>query len=280
MTALRRRMIEDMRIRNFSPLTQQAYIRYVARFAKHFGRSPEELGIDDVRQYLVYLVEVVGAKTGTQSQVVAALRFLYFVTLRREWTRDSIPQPRSEKRLPEILSRGEAMRLLDALSNIKHRAILATLYGAGLRAAEVMGLGIADIDSERMVIRVRQGKGKKDRLVPLSPKLLEILREYWLVIRPQSCLFPGQVRGRSISRRSIHRICDNARRAAGIKRTVSPHTLRHSYATHLLEAGVNLRKIQIILGHSSLRSTQIYTHVATDDLLSTESPLDFDESSE
>jgi site-specific recombinase XerD len=217
------------------------------------------------------------AKLHTLSHLVFALRFLYRVTLDRPGMVEKIPFPKNERRLPVVLSRGEVLRLLGALPNLKHRAILSTCYGAGLRVAETAHLRVRDIDSERKVIRVFRGKGKKDRFLPLSPRLLELLREYWILGRPEPWLFPGDKSNRPISSRAVARICARAREAVGIEKKATPHTLRHSYATHLLESGANIRAIQILLGHRSLSSTQIYTHVATSDLLEIPSPLDLDD---
>jgi len=276
MTPLRHRLIEDMEIRNYSPHTQAMYVRYVARFARHFGRSPEQLGPEEIRAFQLHLLKQ-KAKFHTLQQLVCALRFLYRVTLERSWAVEKIPFPKKERHLPVVLSREEVLHLLRCVSNIKHRAILTTCYGGGLRVAEVAGLKVTDVDSSRMVIRIFQGKGKKDRFVPLSARLLEILRKYWLVAPPSDWLFPGKQRQKPITTRSIIRICTKARRAAKIDKKVTPHTLRHSYATHLLETGTNVRTIQLLLGHRSLQSTQVYTHVATGDLLTTTSPLDLDE---
>ena len=274
MTPLRRRMLDDLRIRDFSPCTIAQYTRYVGRFAQHFGRSPEHLGLEEIRTYFVHLANA-GVSGAIREQTGSGLRFLYGVTLGRPEVAEKIPHAKREKHLPVVISRSEVLRLLKVVSNIKHRAILSTCYSGGLRVSEIANLRVKDIDSERMVIRVFQGKGRKDRFVPLSTKLLELLREYWIAVHPGEWLFPGNKGDRPISRRSIHRICIKARIMAGIAKNVTPHTLRHSYATHLLEAGTNVRVIQLLLGHSSLRTTEIYTHVSTGDLLGTTSPLDY-----
>ena len=279
MTSLRRRMIDDMRIRNFSIHTQQAYVRYMVRFARHYGRSPADLGPKEIRDFQVHLLNNEKVKPHTLAQFVSAWKFLYGVTLGRPWVVEKLAMPKSQKRLPVVFSREETLRILDSLSNLKHRAILATIYSAGLRVSELRHLQVSDIDSERMVIRIVQGKGRKDRLVPLAVKLLDLLRRYWLAVRPRTWLFPGDDIDRSISSRSVQRIVTKACQLASVDRKGSAHTLRHSYATHLLEAGTNLRTIQLLLGHSSLSSTQIYTHVSKTDLLETKSPLDMDEPS-
>jgi len=273
MTPLRRRMLEDLRIRNFSPHTQKAYTRYVARFARHFGCPPDQLGPEHIRAFQVHLADA-GASFGTLTQVASALRFLYRVTLEKDWVVKRIPYPKPESRLPVVLSREDVIKFLSSPRNIKHRAILTTCYAAGLRVSEATHLRVSDIDSKRMVIRIQQGKGKKDRMVPLSPTLLDLLREYWRVARPRDWLFPGKKRSQPITRRSVQRVCVQAREASGLNDNVTAHTLRHSFATHLLEAGTNVRTIQILLGHASLRTTATYTQVAMGEVLSTKSPLD------
>ena len=203
MTPLRLRMIQDLQIRNFSPHTIQAYVRYVRRFAEHFSRSPGELGPEHIRSFQVHLKSK-GASRATMTQVVSALRFLYGATLGKKWIIDLIPYPKTEKRLPVVLSSGEVKRLLSCVSNFKHRTMLATCYAAGLRVSEVTHLRVHDIDSDRMVIKIRQGKGRKDRLVPLSPKLLDQLRAYWRVSKPKTWLFPGRPKSQPmVSRRDV-----------------------------------------------------------------------------
>ncbi len=273
MTPLRTRMLEDLRIRNFSPHTQKAYIRYVARFAHHFGRSPEQLGPEHIRTFQVHLANA-GASYATLTQVASALRFLYRITLQKNWVVERIPYPKPESHLPVVLCREDVLKLLSSPRNIKHRAILTTCYAAGMRVSEATHLRVADLDSKRMVIRIHQGKGKKDRMVPLSPTLLELLREYWRVARPRDWLFPGKKQSQPITRRSVQRVCERARKAAGLDDRVTAHTLRHSFATHLLEAGTNVRTIQLLLGHASLSTTARYTQVAMGEVLSTKSPLD------
>lgn len=275
MTPLRRRMIEDLRIRNFSPNTIAGYIGYVARFARHFGRSPTELGPEHVRGYLVHLRDHLRAGVGTMTQAVSALRFLYRVTLKRDWAIPAIPYPKKERKLPAVLTREEVLEFLGSFGNLKHRAILTTAYASGLRVSEATHLKVTDIDSARMVIHVRQGKGRKDRLVPLSTTLLALLREYWQRARPRSWLFPGgKGNDAPITGRSVARTCAKARAALGWTKHVRPHTLRHSFATHLLDAGTNVRIIQVLLGHRSLSSTATYTHLSTASLQGTKSPLD------
>jgi site-specific recombinase XerD len=272
MTPLRKRMLEDMQIRNFSPHTIDGYIRYVAQFAKHFNTSPERLGPEHVRTYQLHLLNQ-QVNQSILIQTVSALRFLYEKTLHRPWTVDYIPFPKKIKTLPVVLSRAEVQTLIQTPLHLKHRIILATLYTTGLRATELCRLQGADIDSERMVVVVRQGKGKKDRQVPLSPDLLPQLRRYWKLYGLQSWLFPGHRLSEPLTRHGVHHICAQAGKDAKLKKAIYPHLLRHTYATHLLEAGMDLRSIQLLLGHASLSSTSIYLHVANPALETTKSPL-------
>jgi site-specific recombinase XerD len=273
MTPLRQRMIEDLEIRNFSPHTIAAYVRYVARFALHFNTSPELLGPTHIRDFQAHLVQS-NASHATMVQVTSALRFLYRVTLRKPWMIPMIPGRKLERRLPIILGRDRILSFLEAVPNIKYRAIFTTCYGAGLRISEAANLRVVDIDSTRMVIHVHLGKGRKDRMVPLSETLLQLLREYWRVVQPGEWLFPGNKGDLPITYRSIERVFARARNAAGLDRRMKVHTLRHSFATHLLEAGTDLRTIQTLLGHTSVATTAIYTHVSMKGALSTKSPLD------
>src|SRR6516165_940891 len=274
MTPLRRRMIDDMTLRNFTPKTIQAYVRCVARFARYFDRSPERLGREEVRAYLLHLRQERNASMSYYNQTRCALRFFYRVTLGRDDVPASIVPARQPHTRPVVLSGDEVARLFAAIGNLKHRAILITAYAAGLRVSEVARLRVEDIDSRRMVIRVRQGKGRKDRYVMLSPRLLDLLRRYWKAARPRTWLFPGQAPDRPIGIRTVTRTCRRALQAAGLEKRVTVHTLRHSFATHLLEAGSNIRIIQILLGHRSLRTTAVYTHVSAAALEATTSPLD------
>lgn len=274
MSDLRRRMLQDLEIRNYAQGTRDNYIRAVAAFARHFNKSPDQLDPEDVRTYQVFLVKRKKLSWSWLKIVVSALRFLYTVTLGRDFPVRYIPYPRKEKKLPVVLSREETARLLACVTNPKHRVILATIYAMGLRVSEAAHLQIADIDSARMVLRVRQAKGHKDRYVPLSPILLEQLRAYWKLERPKTWLFPGADADHPVRRDTIGKICRAACKRAGLKKIVSPHALRHSFATHLLEAGTNVRVIQLLLGHGSLRTTAGYTHVAPATLGSVKSPLD------
>jgi integrase/recombinase XerD len=274
MTRLRKRMIEDMQLRNYAPRTIQIYVERVATFAKHFGKSPERLGKADVRAYLLFLVQEKHASWSYFGQAISALRFLYHNTLGKKWVLDGVASPRKQKKLPVVLSLGEVAQFFEAVTSLKHRAILMTAYAAGLRVSEVVALRVDDIDSRRMVIRIRQAKGQKDRYTMLSPRLLKILREYWKATRPTQFLFPGNTPDRTITTRTVEKACRDAREAARLGKHVTVHTLRHSFATHLLEAGTDIRIIQVLLGHRSLRTTEVYTHVSTAALEATQSPLD------
>jgi integrase/recombinase XerD len=273
MSPLRRRMLEDMQIRNYSPHTIDGYLRYAAQFAQHFGTSPDRLGPEHIRTYQLHLLHQQASKS-IFVQTVCALRFLYETTLGRPWMVDFIPYPKKPKKLPVILSREEVKALLLAPRHLKHRAIRATLYATGLRVSELCQLQGTDIDSKRMVIQVRQGKGKRDRVVMLSPNLLPLRRRYWKLYQLQSWLFPGPRVTAPITPAGVAHICTQAGHAATLKKAVYPHLFRHTFATHLLEAGVDLRRIQLLLGHASLRSTSLYLHVAHPALTATESPLD------
>lgn len=280
MTPLRRRMIDDMTLHGLKPKTIQAYVDCIARFARHFGKSPERLGTAEIRSYLLHLDRDRHVASSTYNQALCALKFLYRFTLRKGWDLDGLARTRRQTKLPVVLSLEEVTRFFEAITNLRHRAILMTAYAAGLRISEVLALRVDDIDSARMVIRLRQAKGSKDRYVMLSPRLLTLLREYWRAHRrheaaaPSPWLFPGATPDRPLSDKPVYRACHAACRAAGLDKHVTVHTLRHSFATHLLEAGTDLRTIQILLGHRSLNTTARYLHVATAALKSTRSPLD------
>ncbi|MFW6129426.1 MAG: tyrosine-type recombinase/integrase [Candidatus Aminicenantaceae bacterium] len=274
MTKLRQRMWEDMRIRNLSLATQKKYLRQVATFANYFNKSPQLLGIENIRVFLLYLAQERKLSSSSINVAVSALRFLYKVTLGCEWDIEKIHFARREKKLPVVLSSGEVTQFLKCVKNKKHQVILMTVYATGLRILEATRLKISDIDTPRMAIRVRQGKGKKDRYVMLSGKLLKILRDYWRQYRPSSWLFYGEIKSKPISINTVRMVCRLASYESGIKKRVTPHILRHSFATHLLEQGANLRTIQILLGHKSPKSTTVYTHIAVQDLKATTSPFD------
>ena len=275
MTPLRRRMIEDMRIRNLAPLTQTVYVEQVARFARHFAQSPERLGQAEIRAWQIYLVEEKRLAVSSISVAVAALRFLYTVTLKRPWiVEDDIPTSRQPKKLPVVPSPEEVALFLGAVKSPKHRAILTVCYAAGLRVSEAVSLKPAAIDSQRMVVRVEAGKGGKDRYVMLSPTLLELLRSYWKAARPQEWLFPGNRPGQPISRFAVELACKQALGRSGIGKPLTPHSLRHAFAVHLLESGADLRTIQLLLGHRSLNTTSRYLRIATSKVCATASPLE------
>ncbi len=274
MTPLRKRMLEDLRIRNYAPTTVAAYIRSVAEFAKHFGKSPELLGAEQIREYQLYLVKEKGVSLPSYIQAVCALRFLYSNTLHLPVSIDRIPLPRYERKLPVILSPAEVKLLLETPKNLSHRTMLTTMYAAGPRISEVAKLKVADIDSSRNVIWIRGGKGRKDRQTLLPPRLLQLLRAYLGWKQPKEWLFPGEKPGQPISCKSIFLACKKATKQAGISKPVHPHSLRHAFATHLLDAGVNLRCIQILLGHSKLETTARYLHVTDTAVRSTTSPLE------
>ena len=273
MTPLRKRMIEDLRIRNLSPHTIEIYVRHVARFARHYGRSPEELGLEEIRAYQVHLMQE-GLSWSRFNQAVCALRFLYRVTLGKPWWIEHLPYGKQRRRLPVVLGQEEVLRLLSAVRSPVCRMALTTAYAGGLRVAEVVALRVEDIDSARMMIHVRHGKGDKARLVPLSRVLLDKLRDYWRVRRPRTWLFPGRKAGEPICTRSLWRACHEACQAAGLRKHVSVHTLRHSFATHLLETGTDVRTVQALLGHASIMTTALYTHVQRRLVTATKSPLD------
>ena len=275
MTSLRRRMIEDMQIRNLAVNTQKSYIQQVSRFAQYFQKSPEVLGPDHIRAYQLYLTNEKKLSTGSITVAISALRFLYRVTQKKNWSfADFIPAPKVPQKLPIILSPEEVVQFLDCVRIRKHRAILTTCYAAGLRISEAVALTPPTVDSKRMVIRVEQGKGQKDRYVMLSPKLLEVLRAWWRVERPKDWLFPGDMPGQHITRYAVEQECQKARRICKIPKPITPHSLRHAFAVHLLEQGVDVRTIQLLLGHRSLATTAKYLRIATSKVCSTSSPLD------
>lgn len=270
---LRRRMIEDMTVRNLSPATQRSYVHAVAKFARFFGRSPETLDLEDVRAFQVHLVAG-GMSWPALNQTVCALRFLYGVTLRQADLPERIVYAREPQKLPVVLSTEEVVRFLEAVPSLKCRAALTTAYAAGLRASEVASLKIADIDSSRMVIRVELGKGGRDRYVMLSPQLLDILRAYWRLARPPHWLFPRRDGEHPIHPATLNAACRSACAGAELGKRVTVHTLRHSFATHLLESGTDIRIIQALLGHRNVNTTARYAQVATSTIRGTPSPLD------
>jgi site-specific recombinase XerD len=275
MTPLRQRMTEDMQVRNLALNTQTSYVQQVSLFARHFNKPPEQLGPEDIHTYQVYLTNEKKLAPGSVLIAVAALRFLYKVSLKKDWPfADAIPTPKKPQTLPVVLSPEEVLQFLGCVGSTKHRAILSTCYAAGLRISEAVCLAPTDIDSRRMVVRVDQGKGQKDRYVMLSPKLLEILRSWWRVEKPKQWLFPGDIPGRHISRDAVGQACQKAHHLSGIRKPITPHSLRHAFAVHLLESGTDVRTIQLLLGHRSLATTARYLRIATSKVCSTSSPFD------
>jgi len=275
MTVLRQRMTQDMQVRNLSPHTQASYLQQVSLFARYFGTSPDALTPEHIRTYQIYLTNEKKLAPSSIHTTVAALRFLYRVTLKKKWTfEEDIPLPKKPQKLPVVLSPEEVVHFLNCVDRGKHQVILTTCYAAGLRISEAVRLKATAIDSARMVVRVAQGKGHKDRYVMLSPKLLEILRRHWRAVRPKEWLFPGGREDRPITKDAVEAACQKARRLAGLPKPVTPHSFRHAFAVHLLESGTNLRTIQLLLGHRSLATTSKYLRIATSKVCATSSPLD------
>jgi len=276
-TRLRKMMLEELERRNYSAGTTRRYLRFVERFAQHFGKSPDKLGPDDLRSYQAYLLRELKLCPGSVENHVAALRFFYVRTLRRHEFREFLPYPKSPRKLPNILSQEEVARLINASSSLFQRTLLLVLYGTGMRRSELARVKIAHIDSQRMIIHVVDGKGHKDRDLPLSPALLKNLRVYWRWLKPRDYLFPSrQHRGaeQPISDKTVWLACTEAARKAGLRKPVSPHLVRHAWATHLLEAGADLRTIQVLLGHSKLEHTTVYLHLSRRHLQAIPSPLE------
>src|SRR6202158_1906912 len=270
---LRRRMIEDMAIRKFAPKTQHDYVQRVKDFAAFLGRSPDTAKSEEVRRFRLHLASS-GAGTPKINVTVSALRFLFKVTLDRPDLAKHLSFMHEPRKVPVVLSPEEVARFLEAAPSIKYKAALSVAYGAGLRVSEVVALKVSDIDSERMMLRVEQGKGRKDRHAMLSPVLLELLRDWWRIARPTAWLFPGRDPLQPMSTRQINRACHAAADMAEIAKLVSPHTLRHCFATHLLEQNVDIRVIQVLLGHSRLDTTALYTRIATNTIRTVMSPLE------
>jgi site-specific recombinase XerD len=271
-------MLEELQRRNYSHRTAKTYLRIVRDFAKYFHRSPDKLGPEQIRHYQAYLFQTRKLTATSVASHASALRFFFIKTLRRHFLSEFIPFPKCPKRLPTVLSPDEVSRLIDGARNLYHRTLLMTLYSTGMRRSELCHLKVEDIDSKRMMIRIHQGKGRRDRDIPLSPKLLETLRVYWRWMKPATFLFPGTVKGVRadvpITANVVWLACQHAARAAGITKHMSPHSLRHSCATHLLEAGADLRTIQFLLGHTRLEHTLIYLHLSHKHLQAIPNPLD------
>jgi len=277
-TQLRKMMLEELQRRNYSQTTVKGYLRIVAAFAEHFHRPPDQLGPEQIRAYQVYLLNEKKLNARTVGHHTAAFRFFFCKTLNRAYPVEEVPYPKASRRLPIILTQEEAVRLIDSASNLFHRAMLMTVYSTGMRRAEMCRLKVADIDSDRMLVHIRHGKGDRDRDVPLSPKLLETLREYWRWMKPKTYLFPGTVNGsradKPITPKMLWEACREAAQRAGITKPVRPHLLRHSYATHLLEGGADLPTLQALLGHADLKPTSIYLHLSERHLKAAGTPLD------
>jgi len=271
-------MLEELQRRNYAQSTVEAYTSALRDFAKYFNKPPDQLGPEHIRQFQLHLLRDQKLAANTVKQRMAAMQFFFARTLKRPYLREDFPYPKAPRRLPIILSQAEVTQLIDAAGNLSHRAMLMTLYSTGMRRSELARLKVSDIDSPRMVIHVREGKGSKDRDVPLSSKLLETLRAYWRWMKPKDYLFPGRVADREsdvpITPKAVWLACRGAAQRAGIQKSVGPHTLRHSYATHLLEAGADLRTIQLLLGHADIKHTTVYLHLSQRHLHAVANPLD------
>jgi integrase/recombinase XerD len=273
MTPLRQRFIDDLRLRNYAPRTIQSYVAGVARFARHFGRPPDQLGAEEMRAFQLHLLQQ-RVSWSLFNQTVCALRLFYQVTLGRPEPVEQLPYGKRPRTLPVVLSPQEVLQFLEATAPGRDRVLYQTAYACGLRVSELIRLQVTDIDGARMVIHIHHGKGAKDRLVPLSARLLEELRGYWRQYRPRPWLFPGETAAGHLSAARVQKLCQEVVARAGLTKHVTPHTLRHSYATHLLEAGVNLITLQHILGHRDLQTTAHYVHLSTRHLQQTPSLLD------
>jgi integrase/recombinase XerD len=274
MTPLRQRFIEDMQLRGLAPTTQRSYLHYVSEFAKFYKTSPEHLDLEAVRQYELYLLHEKKLSPESINTFVSAVQFLFLVTLEMPWGKECFPRVRRPDKLPVVLSPEEVSRFLENIGYLHHRAALMLCYGAGLRISEAVAVKISDIDSQRNLIRIEQGKGKKDRYVMLSPRLLAVLRAYYRAARPKEYLFPTWREGHHMTSSALGFACRNAAKNAGIPKRITAHTLRHSFATHLLENGTDIRVIQVLLGHSRIETTARYTRVGAQVVAGTPSPLD------
>jgi site-specific recombinase XerD len=274
MDTVREKMLAELQLRGITPRTQAAYLREIAKLENYFNRSPEELGEEEVKEYLVHMLEDRGLSSGTYKYYAAGIKFLYRTTLNRGEVVEKIHYPKAKIKLPVVLDLSEVRRMLSVMENLKHRAVLTITYSAGLRVSETAHLKVTDIDSKRMMVRVRQGKGGKDRYSILSKTTLECLREYWRAYRPKDWLFEGQKEGSHICYTSIRNIFVEAKERAGITKPVGPHSLRHAFATHLIEAGTSLHHVQLLLGHKSPKTTTVYLHVSKMNLAQVSSRLD------
>ena len=273
MGRLKDKMIKDMELRGFSPRTKQTYVEWVWRLSKQNGKSPDLLGDEEIRDFLHYLLKDRQAKQSTVNQAYSAFRFFYKVTLERNWNEEKTPRSKQPKKLPVVLSMEEVEKVFKNTNNLKHKAILMTIYSGGLRRDEAVNLKIEDIDSKRMMIKVH-GKGSKDRYTLLGENALDILRTYWKVYQPTSYLFPSRTKDQHIDASTVGKVFKTSVKLSNILKKASLHTLRHSFATHLLESGADIYYIQKLLGHSSVKTTEIYLHVAKRDIVKIKSPID------
>jgi site-specific recombinase XerD len=274
MTPLRQRFIEDMQLRGLAPTTQRSYLHYVSEYAKFYHTTPAELDLEAVRQYELYLLHEKKLSPESINSFVSAVQFLYLTTLEMPWGKECFPRVRRAQKLPVVLGREEVARFFENVPSLKYRAALMTCYGAGLRISEAVALKVSDIDSERMLLRVEEGKGSKDRYVMLSPRLLAVLRCYWRAARPKNYLFPSWREGRHLTSGALGGACRDAAQKSGLGKRITAHTLRHSFATHLLESGADIRVIQVLLGHRRIDTTARYTQVSAQVVAGTPSPLD------
>ena len=274
MSPLKQRMLEDMQLKNFSAGTQRSYIHYVTGYAYHYNLSPAKLGLDDVRNYQLHLIDQRQLSPNSINCFLSAVQFLYTVTLDMPWSKAQFGRMKVPEKLPVVLSEEEVLAFFEHVGILKHRAVLMLCYGSGLRIAEAVSLKLENIDSKRMLIHVQQGKGAKDRYTVLSHRLLILLRAYWRIQKPADWFFPGTKAGTHIQPATIQEMCRDAARLAGITKRVTPHVLRHSFATHLLESGSDTRVIQVMLGHSRIDTTARYTSVSPQTISRTGSPLD------
>ncbi len=274
MTPLRKRFIEDMQLRGLAPTTQRSYIHYVAEYAKFFNTSPDMLDLEAVRQYEIHLLNERKLSPHSVNTFVASVQFLYLTTLEMPWGKECFPRLRTGSTLPVVLDPEEVAQFFDYVPSLKYRAALMLCYGAGLRVSEAVAVKVSDIDSKRMVIRIEQGKGSKDRYVMLSPRLLAVLRRYWRAARPAEWMFPSWRQNRHLTATSLSNACRDASKQSGLAKRITCHTLRHSFATHLLENGTDTRVIQMLLGHSRIDTTACYTRVSAELIARTQSPLD------
>lgn len=274
MTPLRQRFLDDMKLRGLAPETQRNYIAHVANYAKFYWRSPEQLDQEAVREYLVYLLDERKLSAESVNQIVSSLKLFYLTTLEMPWSDADFPRAKRPYKLPVVLSQEEVALFFEHVPSLRYRAALMLCYGAGLRVSEAAAIKVSDIDSKRMVIRVEQGKGRKDRYAMLSPRLLQILRTYWRAARPKDYLFPGWRTGRHVCASSLQQACRDAAMRSGLRKRITVHSLRHAFATHLLENGTDVRIIQALLGHSQIETTARYAAVTPLAVRAVISPLD------